>query len=171
MVGPSNSQTRALSNRGDVVFITYGAEQHAYSWRAGVRHDLCVSLGAPSAANDARYLAGESTFNGAGAHAFVWRDGRVADLGTLPGDTVSTAWAINNANELAGSSGQRSGVARDTVAPAPWDTSNRLLEPMKRPRRRAATNQEDAGRTVGAVTHRRPRPGFGAGVNLNVRSS
>jgi hypothetical protein len=117
----------ALSNRGDVAFITYGAEQHAYSWRAGVRYDLCVSFGAPSAANDAGYLAGESTFNGAGAHAFVWRDGRIA------------------------------------VAPAAWDTSNRLLEPMKRPWRRAATNQEGTGRTVGAGTHRRTRRGSAPG--------
>jgi probable HAF family extracellular repeat protein len=112
----------ALSNRGDVAFITYGAEQHAYSWRAGVRYDLCVSFGAPSAANDAGYLAGESTFNGAGAHAFVWRDGRVADLGTLPGDTVSTAWAINNANELVGSSGN--GPTSHATPPRPRNCSS-----------------------------------------------
>jgi probable HAF family extracellular repeat protein len=35
-------------------------------------------------------------------HAFVYRDGKMHDLGTLPGGTYSSAWAINDEGMIAG---------------------------------------------------------------------
>jgi probable HAF family extracellular repeat protein len=37
-------------------------------------------------------------------HAFLWEDGKMTDLGTLPGGDESTAEAINNRGQVVGSS-------------------------------------------------------------------
>src|SRR5207244_10248449 len=40
-----------------------------------------------------------------GDHAFLWQNGVMTDLGTLPGSTSSTATAINNSGQVVGNSG------------------------------------------------------------------
>lgn len=42
--------------------------------------------------------------NGDGTHAFLWKDGRMTDLGTLPGGGNSHALAINNRGQVVGDS-------------------------------------------------------------------
>ena len=39
------------------------------------------------------------------AHAFLWQNGRMRDLGTLPGESNSGATAINERGQVVGSSG------------------------------------------------------------------
>jgi probable HAF family extracellular repeat protein len=48
-------------------------------------------------------------------HAFFWQDGEMKDLGTLPGDSGSLAFGLNNEGQAAGS-GSRAIIWRDGVA-------------------------------------------------------
>jgi probable HAF family extracellular repeat protein len=52
-------------------------------------------------------------------HAILWQDGRLIDLGTLPGDTVSRALGINDLGQIVGLS-VHTGDSR-TVRPVLWD--------------------------------------------------
>ncbi len=47
------------------------------------------------------------------SHAFLWYNGKMMDLGVLPGDTNSQALCINNSGQVVGISkpSQRSGLA------------------------------------------------------------
>jgi probable HAF family extracellular repeat protein len=56
--------------------------------------------------NDAGWIAGESSLSGPpeseSLYAFVYRDGNLLDLGTLPGDSYSSAAHINAAGQIVG---------------------------------------------------------------------
>jgi probable HAF family extracellular repeat protein len=107
---------------------------HATSWKSGVATDLGALGGgavAPGCAtanpavcfassadgvNDRGQVVGWSTTSpisyidplneSAPVHAVLWtRSGTISDLGTLPGDTSSTAWKINFFGLVIGSSG------------------------------------------------------------------
>lgn len=102
---------------------------HATSWKNGVATDLGTLGGGPdvldfaSAANgvnDRGQVVGWSatnpvSFEGSPVHAVIWnaRTGP-ADLGTLPGDTSSTALKINFFGKVIGSSG-------DSLYPFPFE--------------------------------------------------
>lgn len=76
----------------------------AFLWKAG----RLTYLDAPGddskalAINPAGAVAGQ---RGATPHAVVWQDGRVTDLGTLPGDAYSLAEGINAGGQVVGRSG------------------------------------------------------------------
>jgi probable HAF family extracellular repeat protein len=55
------------------------------------------------AINDLGHIVGE-TFNGSNFHAYLYKNGSMVDLGTLPGDTNSVATAINSSGEIVGQS-------------------------------------------------------------------
>jgi probable HAF family extracellular repeat protein len=91
---------RAINRRGDAVGHVDG---RAFRWENGTRvalPSLLPSGGAFALDVDESGLliAGESMSNpnavGGAPHGVVWVAGRPTDLGTLPGGTVSTAWAI-----------------------------------------------------------------------------
>src|SRR5262245_45831236 len=68
--------------------------------------DLGTLGGSAAAArgiNDRRQIVGDSaTLPDGWNHAFLWEDGTMTDLGILPGGKSSTAAAINNRGDIAG---------------------------------------------------------------------
>jgi probable HAF family extracellular repeat protein len=66
--------------------------------------------------NDAGQVVGEG-FNSAGDYrGFLWQDGAVTDLGTLPGMGSSEAFGVNNAGAVVGRAEQPDGTAGSTRA-------------------------------------------------------
>ena len=108
-----NDQADVVGTGGDFYHDTF----HATMWRSGRTIDLGTTAGArqsgASMINNRRQVIGESgdfvnSKHGDWAHAFVWENGVMTDLGGLGGAT-SSANAINNRDEIAGSSTTRTG--------------------------------------------------------------
>ena len=85
---------------------------HAFFWDGAAIHDLgSLSTGFGSnysealSVNDAGDAVGYSGVSAVAYHAAYWHNGTITDLGTLPGDTVSKAWSINNHGQIVGVSG------------------------------------------------------------------
>jgi probable HAF family extracellular repeat protein len=86
---------------------------HAFEWRTGVLHDLGALPGANSSgANwiaDGGLSAGFSEtvdtdplVGSREAHAVLWKNGEITDLGTLEGGYESVAFAVNSRGQVAG---------------------------------------------------------------------
>ena len=103
--------------------------------------------------NNARQVVGTSDTGTGTRHAFLWHRGEMADLGTLPGDTDSEAFAINERGDIVGTSLQRQcgvcapratlwrdGRALDLNTLLPPDSGWHLLE---------ATELDDHGCIIG----------------------
>ena len=75
--------------------------------------------------NDSGVVVGDSTYpNGGGlGHGFCWTRGTVTDLGTLPGGTSSTAFAINSLGQIAG----RSTDAIGRISPVLWEPNGAIV--------------------------------------------
>ena len=55
------------------------------------------------AINDRRQIVGASDIaSDTYQHAFLWQNGTMSDLGTLPGDVITAAVAINNRGQVTG---------------------------------------------------------------------
>jgi probable HAF family extracellular repeat protein len=52
--------------------------------------------------NNRGQIVGMSLIDGPHGHAFLWHEGRMLDLGTLPGDNHSAAYAINDRGQVVG---------------------------------------------------------------------
>jgi probable HAF family extracellular repeat protein len=57
-----------------------------------------------SAINDHGQVAGSSETDSMQSHAFIYEDGKMSDLGTLPGHVNSGAFGINNRGQVVGDS-------------------------------------------------------------------
>lgn len=96
-------------NRGDAIVGSYwnGAGYRGYYAREGVLFAIGTFGGNASnasALNDQGWVVGSASVDdtrGVG-HAFVWRNGVMTDLGTLPGMEDSHATAINNRGVVVG---------------------------------------------------------------------
>ena len=109
--GGSISAVRALNSRGQVAgYATFPGDQvyHPSLWSQGKLIDLGSfggDLAAATGVNDAGTVAGVSYLpDNFRLHALVWRRGLLTDLGTIAGDDCSTAYAINNSEQILGSS-------------------------------------------------------------------
>ena len=74
--------------------------------------DLGTLGGASSTAcgvNDRGQVTGSSAIAGGQVHAFIWQNGAMTDLGTLPGRVFSGARFINNRGQVVGSSSPAGG--------------------------------------------------------------
>ena len=59
----------------------------------------------PFAINDVTQVTGTSDVAGdLTSHAFLWQNGVMQDLGTLPGDYYSVGYSINNLGQIVGQS-------------------------------------------------------------------
>jgi len=100
----------AINGAGQVVGGTGSALQHGFFWSTSQglldlpplhRGNFSVAVGI----NSGSVSVGTSTINTSGTdHAVLWINGKVRDLGTLPGGTVSVGSAINDAGQVAGGS-------------------------------------------------------------------
>lgn len=95
---------------------------HAFAWADGRMADLGTLGGANSVAyavSDTGAIAGASDVDDAGTrHAFLYAGGQMQDLVPLPGMTISAAYALNAAGQVAGTS-QTSTLKRATL----WQNS------------------------------------------------
>ena len=98
-----NSKSQVAGYWGNLVF---GPSPLAFVWQDGVITDLTPDLGAPrSIANDNNDLGMATGWMGTNentdAHAFIWDNGKVTDLGVIPGGFTGMGMAINNQGDVA----------------------------------------------------------------------
>ena len=110
-----------LNNRGQVVGnsnLAGDSAHHPFLWSKGIIKDLGTLGGANGEAiwiNDAGDVAGWAAIpapcSGCDApgnqvyHATLWNEGRIKDLGTVPGDKCSIAFGMNDRGQVVGASG------------------------------------------------------------------
>jgi probable HAF family extracellular repeat protein len=99
------------NNRGQLAGFSNlagDAASHPFFWNRARLLDLGTlggSNGAANSLNDAGEVVGQADLaNDEAHHAFLWKNGRMKDLGVLPGDTCSSAFAINSSSQIVGTS-------------------------------------------------------------------
>ena len=106
------SNARDINDKGDVVgeadLVPSGKPQ-AFLWRAGKMQQLPKLSGgtfcSAQAINDKGVITGSCDLPNGVAHAVIWRDGSIEDLGTLGDeDAPSTALDINAQSQVVGTS-------------------------------------------------------------------
>jgi probable HAF family extracellular repeat protein len=115
--GDPDSAATAINNRGVAVGISGICEnavgdqsaEHAVVWQNGQPIDIGNIGGnawnTPTAINDRGVVVGFAEVPDGNLHAFVWTSrGGMRDLGTLPGDTTSYAYALNEQGQIVGQS-------------------------------------------------------------------
>jgi probable HAF family extracellular repeat protein len=112
--GQINSVATGINPSGRVAGETYYPQDKAFIYNGTMHYLGSLHRGSPSKAfgiNAAGAVVGESGTANGFDHAFLWvpgtRDGvrgRMHDLGTPPGQAISTASAINDQGTIAGSS-------------------------------------------------------------------
>lgn len=110
--GSSFNIGAGINNNGQVIFnSSQGTTYEGYLYSNGALTEL-PTLGGFSgtvyAINDQGQIVGTAmtagTYRGGDSHAYLYSDGTIQDLGTLPGDTTSEALGINDAGEIVGDS-------------------------------------------------------------------
>jgi probable HAF family extracellular repeat protein len=93
--------------------ITVQSGSSREQWTARDINSLGGSLSFPNDINDRGQVVGTSNLPGDTTnHAFLWRDGTIKDLGTLPGDVFSQADGINEEGQIVGISVDANGNGR-----------------------------------------------------------
>lgn len=116
-----------------------------------------------TAINDRGWVVGSAETAAGTRHAFLWRDGVIRDLGTLPGRANSSASGINRRGDVAGSSDLRATVWFDGGQPVDLDALGFAIG--------FATDINDARQVVGLAGNTSPH-GFiwenGAALDLGT---
>jgi probable HAF family extracellular repeat protein len=116
-LGGDNSMAFAVNEAGRVtgqsdvsteMDPTFGIPPfRGFAWHRGVLTDLQEIFGGKfnygQTINNLGQIAGSADLSGdQTAHAFIWQNGLVKDLGTLPEDAASAAFGINNSEQAVG---------------------------------------------------------------------
>jgi probable HAF family extracellular repeat protein len=119
--GGQDGVVAAINEAGQLVGH-FGTEPHAdYADHRGFLLDKrrlteIGSLGGrmttPTDINDSSQVVGYAQVRSGENHAFLYRAGRLTDLGTLPGGTQSYAYAVNNLGQAVGASDSSAGAQR-----------------------------------------------------------
>ena len=115
--GDPDSAATAINNRGVAVGISGICEnavgdqsaEHAVLWQDGQPINIGNIGGnawnTPAAINDDGVVVGFAEVPNGNIHAFIWtRHQGMRDLGTLPGDSTSYAYAVNEQGQIVGQS-------------------------------------------------------------------
>ncbi len=100
--GGSSAIALAINDKGVIVgcqTINSGICSRIVLWPSPTATPEVLFRGTPRSINKDGIIVGSDSVT---LHAFVYRNSGLADLGTLPGDTVSVANAINDAGEIGG---------------------------------------------------------------------
>lgn len=110
----TNSTGYAINNSGAIVGDASRIGFHqAFLYENGSKEYLGTLAGSTSYATDinsAGQVVGHSTSDTLYTHAFLFTDGNMVDLGTLPGGRTSFAHGINDAGMVVGASERNRGV-------------------------------------------------------------
>ena len=122
--GGGATMATAVNERGDVAGVSVAADgsARAVRWRDGRITDLGTLGGATSSTastavvggrtlNERGDVVGDSATASGETHAFLWRRGRMIDLGTL-GGRFSTATGVNDRGQVVGRTQLATGEAR-----------------------------------------------------------
>lgn len=94
------SDPHALNRYGSVAGEWGGSfTVNAFAYQNATNTSI-VPNGVAYSINNSNWVAGEA--GAAFTHAFLYSNGMMSDLGTLPGASYSVAWAINDAGEVVG---------------------------------------------------------------------
>jgi probable HAF family extracellular repeat protein len=109
--GSASDHASGVNDRGEVIGLSGPHAPDAVAWT----RDGLVELGGllasepdsvPRSINKRGDIVGDSLFSNSvwpfQRHGFLWRDGAMTDLGTLPGKAETYAVAINDRGEIAG---------------------------------------------------------------------
>jgi probable HAF family extracellular repeat protein len=119
MFGGTYGSVSALNDHGQVagtMNLTGDLSWRAFLWDEGEITDLGTLGGVITAAeglNNAGHVVGRSDVTAICEacppgdqkqlhHPFIWKDGKIMDLGVLPGDTAGTAYSINAKGQVVG---------------------------------------------------------------------
>jgi probable HAF family extracellular repeat protein len=113
--GDAFSSVKGLNAHGEIAGIsrpTPGSQGNtAFRWTMAGGIQALLGFGGdsvPNGINDSGQIAGYSTYPDGTQHAALWAaNGSVQDLGTLLGDTTSSALFLNGAGHIAGYSGYK----------------------------------------------------------------
>jgi probable HAF family extracellular repeat protein len=123
-LGGNYSEGLAVNDLGEVVgrSNTKSGERHAFVFRGGRMTDLDAGLTgreiSASAINDLGVIAGSESIPGEGhTDAVMWQNGKLTDLGLLPGEggIYADPAGLNNSDEIAGTGDNRESMMRAWV--------------------------------------------------------
>ncbi len=117
--GDVYSSVQAINARGQIIGRSYPKSAKSYNgdsfefawetgravlWQSGMISLIPGRRASVSAINDRGQIVGSSVTKDGRTHAFLWQDGKLRDLGSLPGRPNSDAVAINNDGQIVGTS-------------------------------------------------------------------
>ena len=159
LAGAINDRGQAVGSTGNCVLDIPLTSLHAVLWQRAGHRWTATDLGnlggtewnLAFGVNKLGQVVGQSGLPGNMAfHAFLWSEGVMTDLGTLPGDFVSWAETINDSAQAVGASFDASGNARAVV----WENGaitdlNMLIPPGSPWLLWEALGNNDRGQIVG----------------------
>ena len=132
-LGGTCSAVFGLNNTGQVVGFSYldGFHYHPVLWSKGTdgkyhAHnlgDFGFALGQATWINDAGEVVGLADDKLGHNRAFLWKNGKLKNLGILKGDTCNSAWGINSKTQIIGDT--RDCVHNGLSRPWLWENGSR----------------------------------------------